>query len=118
MDRNKRIKIVSNIFTGHSYKVNAFKSVIQKKSPYDSDWLYWAKRGSKQFSGPKLRSIRFQQFRCKKCNIRFKIDDIIELHHVDGNNKNNNVRNLVALHRSCHLLEPNQGRPVSRMVNS
>jgi group II intron reverse transcriptase/maturase len=118
MDRKERVKTVSDIFIGHTYKVNSFQSVIQNKSPYDSDWLYWAKRGSKQFSGPKLRSIRFQKFRCKSCNYPFKVDDIIELHHVDGNNKNNNSRNLAALHRSCHLFELNQGRPIKRMVNS
>lgn len=111
MDRKERVKIVSDIYTGHAYKVNSFKSVIQNKSPYDNDWLYWAKRRSKQFTGPKLRSIRFQEFKCKICNCLFRINDTIELHHVDGNNKNNNVRNLVAVHRSCHLLEPNQGRP-------
>lgn len=118
MDRKKRVENVSDIFNGHTYKVNSFKPVIQNKSPYDYDWLYWAKRGSKRFSGPKLRSIRFQKFRCKSCNYRFKLDDLIDFHHVDGNNKNNNIRNLVALHRSCHLFEPNQGRPINRMVNS
>ena len=107
IERKKRVKIVTDIFNGHTFKVNFFQPVIQNKSPYDYDWLYWAKRGSKQFSGSKLRSIRFQKFRCKNCNYHFKVDDIIELHHVDGNNKNNNVHNLVALHRSCHLFEPN-----------
>ena len=54
MERKKRVKIVSDIFTGHSYKVNGFTPVIQNKSPYDHNWSYWSKRGSKRFSGPKL----------------------------------------------------------------
>lgn len=118
MERNLRVKCVSDIYTGHTFKVNGHIPAIQTKSPYDNDWLYWARRGNKRFSGPKLRSIRFQEFKCKNCKIRFKVDDIIELHHVDGNNKNNNVRNLVALHRSCHLHEPNHGRKIKGcMIN-
>lgn len=37
MIREKRVKIVSDIYLGHSYRVNAHKPVIQIKSPYDYD---------------------------------------------------------------------------------
>ena len=80
------------------------------KSPYDNDWLYWAKRSDKRYTGLLTKKIKFQQWKCTSCKLSFKSDDLIELHHIDGNNKNNTLTNLAALHRACHQKEPNHGR--------
>ena len=39
---------------------------------------------------------------CKDCKKRFPRTKI-QIHHKDGNRKNNNLRNLIALCKSCHL---------------
>jgi RNA-directed DNA polymerase len=90
------------IFGNCHYKVNSFVAVRTDKSIYDNDWLYWSRRGSKRFYGPLLRCIKQQNYRCMTCNLPFKPDDRIELHHLDGNHKNNVKTNVAALNRFCH----------------
>lgn len=105
MPSNEIIEHVREIFTGHNYKVNRFIASKGSKSVYDNDWIYWSKRNDKRFSGPLLTTITRQEFRCNSCNLLFSTEDLIELHHKDGDNKNNKAANLAALHRSCHQYE-------------
>jgi len=42
---------------------------------------------------------RFRAIRCQKCNSMKRI----AIHHIDGNNKNNNGDNLMTLCCSCHI---------------
>jgi RNA-directed DNA polymerase len=90
------------VFGNCTYKVNGFVAVMKDKSVYDNDWLYWSRRGSKRFHGPLLRCIKQQDYRCGSCNLPFKPDDRIELHHIDGHHQNNRKTNTIALHRFCH----------------
>ena len=118
MGRKERVKKVQAIYSGHTNRVNSFVSVRLNKSPYDNDWLYWAGRGSKRFSGPLLRAIRYQSYKCSACQRPFKVDDILELHHIDGNNQNHQSRNLTALHRSCHQHQSIHGLIKRRKVQT
>lgn len=102
MSRNKRTDALKSIFNGHKFKVNAHVSVAGNKSPYDNNWLYWAKRNCKKYTGPLLRTAIKQKYICLHCGNPFRADDNIELHHIDGNNKNNKMSNYIALHRYCH----------------
>lgn len=47
--------------------------------------------------------------RCENCQLTHWIDTEIslELHHVDGNNQNNDISNLKLLCPNCHSLTPN-----------
>jgi RNA-directed DNA polymerase len=105
----ERINWLQKIFNKHQWRVNKFINVKMDKSPYDNDWLYWAKRSDKRYTGLLTRKIRFQKWRCSSCGLPFKSEDLIELHHIDGNNKNTKLINLAAVHRTCHHKEPNHG---------
>ncbi len=77
MSRKERTETMKSIFTGHTFKVNAHVSVAGNKSPYNNDWLYWAKRRCKRYAGPLLRTTTRQQFKCYSCGNPFRYDDII-----------------------------------------
>lgn len=78
--------------------------VIGDKSPFDGDWLYWALRLGRDPTKPQrvVVLLRKQHGKCHKCNLRFRAEDIMEVHHIDRNPKNNVLDNLALLHAHCH----------------
>ena len=74
------------------------------KSPYDGDWPYWILRLGRDPTKP-IRVTRLtqrQKGRCIMCGLYFKAEDIVEIHHWDGDRSNNRYRNLELLHGHCH----------------
>jgi RNA-directed DNA polymerase len=75
-------------------------------SPYDGNWSYWgARRG--QYVGLDTTTgklLKKQGGRCTYCHLFFTMDSDIEIHHRDGNHKNNGFTNLTLLHLVCHDL--------------
>lgn len=106
MPLNDIIETVRGIFTGHRQRSNRFIAVKGSRSIFDNDWLFWAKRNDKRFTGPLLTTLRRQDYRCNSCNLLISPGEIVELHHKDGNNQNHKQANLSALHRSCHQRQP------------
>ncbi|MDR0773532.1 MAG: reverse transcriptase N-terminal domain-containing protein [Wolbachia pipientis] len=93
------------ILTRHSD--NAIKrhtKVKGSKSPYDGNWVYWGSRISKVpgKSSQVIRMMKRQQGRCGYCNLWFRFDDFVHIHHQDRNRGNNNSKNLLLLHKHCH----------------
>ena len=82
---------------------------MSHKSSCDNDWMYWSKRKNKQYGGVKAKILTRQKFKFGSCNLKFAVDDQIELHHIDGNHKNNLYKNLLVLHRCCHQHQPIHG---------
>ncbi|WP_395460208.1 group II intron reverse transcriptase/maturase [Wolbachia endosymbiont (group B) of Myelois circumvoluta] len=78
--------------------------VLETKSPYDGDWIYWGNRLSKiQGKPPRvIKLLKLQQGKCDHCQLWFKNDDILEVHHKDRNRRNNITKNLSLLHGHCH----------------
>lgn len=74
------------------------------RSPYDGDWLYWGSRLRSYPGVSPLRSflLRSQEGKCSYCGLNFLPEELIELHHLDGNHDNNHRQNLALLHRHCH----------------
>ncbi len=74
------------------------------KSPFDGDWLYWGQRlGRDPLKLPRVtRLLKRQQGRCDICGLYFMAEDEMEVHHQDGNPKNNRYTNLALLHAHCH----------------
>lgn len=74
------------------------------KSPFDGDWLYWAIRLGRDPTKPQrlVVLLRKQHGKCHKCGLRFRADDVMEVHHIDQNKKNNALENLALLHGHCH----------------
>ena len=75
-----------------------------KASLYDGHWSYWAaRRGTYPGVSRRLAAVLKQQAgRCEACGRFFTPEDLIELHHVDGNRSHNRYSNLAAVQRHCH----------------
>jgi RNA-directed DNA polymerase len=74
------------------------------KSPYDGDWVYWSARKG-DFPGVKKQVaelVKEQGGKCYHCGHHFSPDSLAEIHHKDGNHKNNKRRNLALVHGHCH----------------
>lgn len=85
-------------------KIVRHVKVAGDRSPYDGDWVYWSSRMGRY---PNTRLIvamllKKQKGRCKQCGLYFKSDDLIEVHHLDGDHGNSKKGNLAVLHRHCH----------------
>src|SRR5262245_8744314 len=73
-------------------------------SPYDGNWSYWAARRGKYPGVPRRLAalLKRQAGHCEACRLFFKPEDLIEIHHLDGNGSENRYLNLAAVHRHCH----------------
>lgn len=74
------------------------------RSPYDGDWAYWATRlgHNPLLTSRRARMLKKQKGICGYCKLHFRHEDILEIHHVDGNHKNNKKDNLMLIHGHCH----------------
>lgn len=74
------------------------------KSPFDGDWAYWLPRLHRDpsLSEKVVLLLNRQNCRCGKCSLRFRADDLWEVHHIDRNRQNNQLSNLALLHNHCH----------------
>ena len=74
------------------------------KSPYDGDWPYWGQRLGRDPTKPRriTKLMKRQQGRCVRCGLHFMAEDAMEVHHRDGNRRNNKYINLALLHVHCH----------------
>ncbi|MDJ0620218.1 MAG: group II intron reverse transcriptase/maturase [Calothrix sp. MO_192.B10] len=83
-----------------------YVKVKGKKSPYDGDIAYWAARTGEHPELPKRKSLllKQQKQRCTYCGL-FITDALdTEVHHKDGNHKNDKWENLELIHMVCHDL--------------
>ena len=73
-------------------------------SPYDGNWSYWGTRKGAYIGLDTARGklLKHQSGRCMHCRLFFTVDEKTEIHHEDGNHKNNRFSNLKLLHLICH----------------
>ena len=94
-----------NFLVGHDDEpIRRHVKVRNSKSPFDGDWVYWTKRLGRDPTIPQrvARLIRKQCGRCGQCNLSFTSQEVLEVHHIDGNHANNKWENLQLLHGHCH----------------
>jgi RNA-directed DNA polymerase len=76
------------------------------KSPYDSDWLYWARRLGKQPGLPKRTTLllKRQSGKCALCELYFKTQDNLEIDHIIPKSEGgwDGYNNWQLLHAHCH----------------
>jgi RNA-directed DNA polymerase len=86
------------------HKIQRHVKVEGTKSPYDGNWVYWTtRRGRQPGIQPRVAELmKYQKGRCAHCGLFFRSDDLLEVHHRDGNHNNNVRSNLALLHRHCH----------------
>lgn len=95
-------KLVRQAFPEVPTSENTFINVKGNKSPFDGDNIYWAMRNSKEYDKLKGRIIKDQRHSCNECGLLFMGEQKVHLHHKDRNKSNNSIRNLSAVHQSCH----------------
>lgn len=71
--------------------VSRFVKVQNTRSPFDGDWVYWATRLGRDPAHPRrvTRLLKQQHGQCTHCGLHFTTDDVLEVHHHDGNHANN-----------------------------
>lgn len=75
-----------------------------EKSPYDGDWPYWVRRLGRDptKSTRVINLLKRQECHCVLCGLRFTVEDVLEVHHWDGDRLHNRYTNLALLHGHCH----------------
>lgn len=88
----------------NDHKIVRHIKVKGEKSPFDGDYVYWANRMGKHplLSPRKAELIRKQKGRCEICGNYFITDEVLEVHHIDGNHGNNKPNNVCLVHGHCH----------------
>lgn len=76
------------------------------KSPYDGDWVYWAKRNREQpgLSKRTATLLQRQAGKCARCGLYLKADDSVEVDHIIPKSQggNDSYANWQLLHTHCH----------------
>ncbi len=92
------------LFQYEHTKIQRHTKVIGSKSPFDGDWLYWAQRLQRHPLKPLrvIKLLKWQRGKCEECGLPFTTEDIVEVHHLNGNHSDNRYVNLSLLHGHCH----------------
>lgn len=102
LDRKSTTKLVEKAFPAVPYSQSTHVSVKGTKSPFDGDLAYWSQRNSKLYDGETSKALKRQNHTCGHCGLKCISEERIHLHHIDGNHNNWKVKNLLAVHESCH----------------
>ena len=100
--KNSRIRL-----RFHSEKLIKRHVKIQgKRSPYDSDWMYWSTRMG-HHPGVTTRVAKLlqrQKGRCQRCGLYCKVGDLLEVDHIlpKAQGGKDAYHNWQLLHRHCH----------------
>ncbi|MGI2909598.1 group II intron reverse transcriptase/maturase [Tolypothrix sp. VBCCA 56010] len=101
-DRHTSKKLLDKAFPTVPYSENKHVNVKGDKSPFDGDIVYWSQRNSKLYSDTTSKALKRQNHKCGQCGLKCMTEESIHLHHIDGNHNNWKVKNLLAVHESCH----------------
>lgn len=95
-----------SLYPYEATKIRRHTKVIGHKSPYDGDWVYWAQRLERDPLKPLswMKLLKRQCGKCEECGLRLTTEDVIEVHHLNGNRADNRYANLSLLHGHCHDL--------------
>ena len=102
LSRSSVTKLIKKAFPPVSYSENKHINVRGNKSPYDGDLVYWSERNSKLYDDITSKVLKRQNHSCDSCGLKFVGEEKVHLHHADGNHGNWKIKNLVAIHQSCH----------------
>ena len=92
------------LFQYEETKIRRHTKVIGSKSPFDGDWVYWAQRLQRHplKPGRVVKLLKWQRGKCEECGLPFTTEDVLEVHHLNGNHSDNRYMNLSLLHGHCH----------------
>jgi 5-methylcytosine-specific restriction endonuclease McrA len=101
-NRHTCTELIGIAFPSVPYSENKHINVKGGKSPYDGDLSYWSERNSKLYNNITSKALKRQSHKCGHCGLKMLSDEKVHLHHVDGNHENWKIKNLTAIHESCH----------------
>ena len=101
-NRHTSKTLLDKAFPAVPYSENKHINVKENKSPYDGDMVYWSERKSKLYNDMTSKALKRQNHSCESCGLKFIGEEKVHLHHIDENHGNWKVKNLVAIHQSCH----------------
>ncbi|MCP4361919.1 MAG: group II intron reverse transcriptase/maturase [Chloroflexi bacterium] len=92
------------LFQYEQTKIERHIKVMGSKSPFDGDWLYWGQRLKRHPLKPLrvIKLLKWQGGKCESCGLFFMTEDVLEVHHINGNHSDNRYVNLSLLHGHCH----------------
>ena len=86
--------------------IKRYVKVRGAKSPYDGDWVYWAKRRRRQPGLPKrvVKLLQWQGGKCTDCGLYFNVNDKLQVDHIIPKTRGGQDRydNWQLLHAHCH----------------
>ncbi len=100
--RSARLRLIKKAFPVVGYSQHKHVLVKGDASPFNRDLVYWSKRESLLYDGATAKALNNQNHKCGHCGLKFTDGETIHLHHVDGNHHNWKLKNLLAVHQSCH----------------
>jgi RNA-directed DNA polymerase len=101
-DSHTSKKLLDKAFPSVSFSENKHVNVKGNKSPYDGDLVYWSERNSKSYDNNISKALKRQNHTCGHCGLKCTSEELVHLHHIDGNHSNWKPKNLIAVHESCH----------------
>jgi RNA-directed DNA polymerase len=102
LNRESTNKLIKIAFPAIPYSENKFVNVKGNKSPYDGDLTYWSERNSKLYDDETSKALKRQNHTCGYCGHKCTDNERVHLRHIDGNHNNRKIKNLAAVHESCH----------------
>lgn len=75
---------------------------IEKRKRWGDEHHAWTGDVTDEKNGRKRARARIDTDQCSSCG---EVGPRIDVHHIDGNTSNNDLGNLVALCRRCHMRE-------------
>jgi RNA-directed DNA polymerase len=106
--KQKGGKVIYN-FLPHLNWVESLKhvKVIGTKSPFDGDFIYWAKRLAKYSNLPMsmVKIMKSQSFKCTICSEFFVLGERLEIDHIIPKSRGgkDHYGNLQVVHKICHI---------------
>lgn len=100
--RKKANELIGRAFPSIGYSENRHIKVQGERSPYDGDIIYWSERNSKLYDGLTAQLLKKQDYKCGCCGYKLTSDERVHLHHINGNHRNWEKKNLTVIHESCH----------------
>lgn len=86
--------------------IKRYIKVRGSKSPYDGDWIYWARRRRQQPGVPKriVKLLQLQNGKCTSCGLYFGVEDAVQVDHITPKSRGGKDRydNWQLLHAHCH----------------
>lgn len=113
---SRRMKGENNPFYGESHTEESKEQISKntdnrgRKNPNFDDWSSRGEYPPEWTAELRARVRREYDYECEDCGINQEsLDERLQVHHIDGNKKNCNTENLVALCRECHGKRHNRG---------